>query len=157
VAKEKIPEQIQNSLTPEEAIEHSFQLLHTRVYATDKRLLELRGRTVNDYGYATITGIGYATKRYWITLIAGIICIAISMLFKPNISDTIFWGGIGFGGLMIATGLFVKPEWLEMTVVGLPKPVIYQGPRDKLDSLLQVVRAKQPSAHPTTDMDSETG
>ena len=154
MVKEKIPEQIQNSLSNEEVIEHSFRLLRTRVYATDRRLLELRGRMVSDYDYARISGIGYTTKRYWITLIAGIICIGISFIFKPNISDTLFWVGIGFGGLMIATGLFIKPEWLEITVIGLPKPVIFQGPRDRLDSLLQVVRGKQPSAQPDTDMDS---
>ncbi len=153
--KEKIPGQIQNSLSTEEVVEHSFRLLRTRVYATNRRLLELRGKTVSDYDYSTIAAIGYATKRYWITLIAGIVCIGISFLFKPNISDILFWGGIGFGGLMVATGLIIKPEWLEITVIGLPKPVIFQGPRDKLDSLLQVVRGKQLSTQSATDMDSD--
>ena len=155
MVKEKIPEQIQNLLTPEEVIEHSFRLIRARVYVTNRRLLELRGRTVSDFDYEHISSIGYATKRYWITLIAGIICIAVSLLFKSDISDTLFWGGIGFGGLMIATGLFIKPEWLEITVIGLPKPVILQGPRDRLDSLLQVVKAKQPSPQSATTIDSD--
>jgi hypothetical protein len=157
VNKAGMPEQIQDLLTPDEVMEHIFHLWRTRVYATNKRLLEVKGRTVRDYDYAHISSIAYSSKRYWITLIAGIICIAISIYFKPTINDTLFWIGIGIGSLMIAVGLFVKPEWVEVIVVGLPKPVIYQGSRDQLDSLIQIVRGKQLSEQPAAAMDSQTG
>jgi hypothetical protein len=156
VTEKNIPEKIRNTLTQEEVIEHSFRLVRTRVYITNKRLFELKWGTVRDYDYSNISGITYATKRYWITLIAGLICIGISILFKPEISDMLFWTGIGLGGLMAATGLLVKPEWLEITVIGLSKPVIFQGPRGRLDSIMEIIRAKQPSAQSVATIDPES-
>jgi hypothetical protein len=142
--KKNLPKQIQRILTTDETIEKSFDLKEGhRVYATNKRLLDLVRRRVQDYDYAHISSIAYTSKRYWWLIALGIVVIIAGVYFGNIFEEIIVWASAGMGCLLIILGMFVKSEWVEVNVVGVNKHVKYKGKRDALDSLLQVVREKR--------------
>ncbi|MFC2035264.1 hypothetical protein ACFLUJ_03965 [Chloroflexota bacterium] len=144
ISDKKLPKRIRNILTEDENIERSYDLRGCKVYVTNKRLLELRGRTVVDYNYSHISSIKHTSKRHWWVIIFGIVIIAAGVFTALNIDsgDYIMLGLILVGLLLLVIGVIVRPEWVIVNVVGLD-PVKYKGSKDKLDSLLQVVRAQK--------------
>ncbi len=141
---------IQAILTKDENIEKDFNLKGCHVYATNKRLVELRGRTIRDYDYAHISSIAYTPKRYWRLIVFGLIIMIAGIYFGSNIDDVIIWASVGAGFLFIILGVFKKTERVEVNVVGVPEPVRYKGERVVLDSLLHIVRQKR-LTEPVTD------
>ncbi len=73
MTSKKLPKQLKSILTDDETVERSFDLTGCRVYATDKRLVELAGRTIRDYDYSHISSIAYSSKRYWWLIVFGMI------------------------------------------------------------------------------------
>ena len=144
MSNKKLPKQIRNILTEDETIEKSFHLKGRKVYATNKRLLDLAGRTVMDYDYTHISSIGYTSKRYWGLIILGIIIMAVGIFAGFNLDVTEIIIGSVLGGLIfIIIGSIAKSESVMVYVVGVDDPVTYKGSNDKLDSLLQIVREKR--------------
>lgn len=144
----KLPKQLESILTDDERVEKTFTLRGCRVYATSKRLVELAGRTIRDYDYTHISSIAYSSKRYWWLIAIGVIIMIAGFSFGGG--DIIAWASAGIGLLVIILGIFMKSEWVEVNVVGVPNPVKYKGSRVTLDSLLQIVRQKRLGEH-TTD------
>ncbi|MBU2534776.1 MAG: SHOCT domain-containing protein [Chloroflexota bacterium] len=133
---------IDNILTDGETIEAIYNLNY-EVYATNKRLLERSGRTIRDYDYSHISSISYSSKRYYWLLVLGVI-IFIAGLWISNEMNTkeIAYGAFGVSLIFILIGIFHKPEWVELNVIGLNRLVKYTGNRESLDSLLHFVRQK---------------
>ena len=143
MSNKKLPKQIRNILTKDETIEKSFHLKGRKVYATNKRLLDLAGRTVIDYDYAHISSIGYTSKRYWWLIILGIIIMVVGVFAGFNVDVTEIIIGSVLGGLVFIIIGAIAKESVTVTVVGVDDPVTYKGSKDKLDSLLQIVRTKR--------------
>lgn len=144
MSNKKLPKQIRNILTEYETIEKSFHLKGRRVYATNKRLLDLAGRTVIDYDYAHIASVRYTSKRYRRLIILGIIIMVVGVFAGFNVDVTEIIIGSVLGGLVfIIIGAIAKSESVMVKVVGVDDPVTYKGSTDELDSLLQIVRTKR--------------
>jgi len=144
MSNKKLPKQIRNILTEDETIEKSFDLRGRRVYATNKRLLDLAGRTVMDYDYSHISSIGYTSKRYRQWIVVGIIVMAVGIFAGLNMDvEVIIWGSVIGGLVFIIIGAVAKSESVVVNVVGVDDPVTYKGSKDELDSLLQIVRTKR--------------
>jgi len=128
-AKSKdVPRQIRNILARNELVEKDFRVKGHRLYATSRRLLELKGHTIRDFDYAHISSVAYTSKRY-------------------------FWL---IGVVFIIIGALVKEEFVETNVVGVPDPIKYEGSRQTLHSLLQLIKEKQaaePAAGPKETKD----
>jgi len=132
------PQQIQNTLTRDEVVEKAFGLKGCLVYATGKRLLVLKGRTIRDYDYVHISSVAYSSKRYWWLIAVGVILIIVGVLFRPLM---VILGGIGL--VLAICGAVLKSEWVEVNVVGVSEVPKFKGPRQRLDSLLQIIREKR--------------
>jgi len=144
--KQGIPKQIQNILTEDEIIEKRFNLKGCQVYSTNNRLLVLEGRTIRDFDYAHISSIAYSSRRYWWLIGFGIIFIIAGVYIRQIVGVEIaaIAGGL-IGLILIIAGAVSKSEWIEANVVGVTKPRTFKGSRDNLDSLLQIIRQKQPA------------
>lgn len=147
--KRKIPKQVEVILTEDETIEKSFDLNGCHLYATDKRLLELKGRTVRDYDYAHIASIAYTSKRYQSLIVLGIIFL-IAGISAAVAGAPALLALAGIGLILVIAGIIKKSEWVEVSVVGVANPAKYEGSREALDSLLQIVRQKR-LAVPTSE------
>lgn len=134
---------IDKFLTDGETVE-KFYKLNKAVYATNKRLLERSGRKIRDYDYNHISSISYESKRYYPLIVLGVI-IAIAGIWISNEMEIeeITYGAIGVSLILILIGIFLKREWVKLTVIGLKEPVKYEGDRNDLDSLLHFVRQKR--------------
>jgi len=150
--KQKIPKQVEGILDEDETIEESFDLKGCHVYATDRRLLMKRGRTVRDFDYAHISSVAYSSKHYWGRVIPGILlCVIGGWLLGTLLSTGIGNAGIGFatiialitGSVLILSGLTGKSEWVEINVAGVASPIKFAGSRQDLDSLLHIIRQKR--------------
>lgn len=142
-AKSKdVPRQIQNILARDELVEKDFHVKGRRVYATDRRLLELEGKRIRDFDYAHISSVEYSSRHEWGMLVFGIILfivgIVLSWIFAPA---GIALGLIGL--ILIIVGARRRSERIEANVVGVSDPIKYEGSRQTLDSLLQLIRQKQ--------------
>ena len=148
---------IEGILTEDETIEKSFDLEGCQVYATDKRLLMLEGRTIRDFDYTHISSVAYSSKRYWWLILVGIANAAILMF----LADTFGFGDVGMvvgaivGLIFIITGILAKSEWVEANVVGIPKPIKYKGERQDLDSLLKIIRQKRATEHTASQKETK--
>lgn len=151
----KIHKKIQSVLTTDETIEATFKLKGCEICATDKRLLELAGRTIRDYDYTHISSIAHTSKRYWRLIILGIILMIagyfagslLSLLVESEEGAAISISSLVVGLILIIIGAIKKSEWVEINVVGVSNPIKYKGSRDALDSLLQIVRQKRLAEH----------
>jgi len=146
---------IEGILTKDETIEKSFELKGYQVYATNKRLLRLEGRTVRDFDYNHISSVEYSSKRYWGLIIVGVIIWIIGIPLGGWIDNLLIWlfGIMGF--LVIIIGIFLKSEWVETNVVGVKEPIKYPGQRDELDSLLKIIREKRAVDHTVSQKESK--
>lgn len=149
----KLPKQIQNILIEDEVIKKSFDLKGCQVYATEKRLLVIEGRTVRDFDYAHIPSIAYSSKgrRGLVAFGTVLLIIAFSLPFVRYV-------GVHSGpwemailivpGLtLIVAGIILKSERVEINVVGISSPIKFRGSRQDLDSLLQIIRQKRMVRH----------
>jgi hypothetical protein len=139
MAKQAIPNNILNRLTENETVEKKFHLKGCKVYATDKRLLRTEGRTIRDFDYAHISSIAYSSKRYWWLIVVGIVLMIIGVFVGGEARIAL----IIIGLILIIAGAVAKSEWVEANVVGVPNPVKFEGSRQELDSLLQVIRQRR--------------
>jgi len=139
MAKQAIPNNVLNRLTENETVERSFHLKGCKVYATDKRLLRTEGRTVRDFDYAHISSIAYTSKRYWWLIVVGIVLMIIGAFVGSEARIALIIVGL----ILIIAGATAKSEWVEANVVGLPTPARFEGSRQELDSLLQIIRQRR--------------
>jgi hypothetical protein len=139
MANQAIPKNIRSLLTENETIEKRFDLKGCKLYATDKRLLRTEGRSITDFDYAHISSIMYSSKRYWWLIVPGIVLMIIGAFVGSYAGIAL----IIIGFIFIIAGAIAKSEWVEANVVGVPKPVKFEGSRQDLDSLLQIVRQKR--------------
>ena len=152
-AKSKdVPRQIQNILARDELVEKDFHVKGRRLYATDRRLLELEERTIRDFDYAHISSVAYTPKRYLWLIGVGVALIILGAALRSLLDfEPFLWSFLVVGVVLIIIGALVKKEFVVAYVVGVPDPIEYEGSRQTLDSLLQLIRAKQlagPAAGP---------
>ena len=135
-----VPRQIQNILTSDELVERDFHVKGRRLYATNRRLLELKGRSIRDFDYAHISSVAYTSKRYLWLIVIGIALIIIGVVLD---SESLLWVCLVIGFILIIIGALAKDEFVEANVVGVPNSIKYEGSRQTLHSLLQLIREKQ--------------
>lgn len=160
-AKSKdVPRQIRNILARNELVEKDFRVKGRRLYATSRRLLELKGHTIRDFDYAHISSVAYTSKRYFWLIGVGVALIILGAVLNSLLDfEPFLWSFLVIGVVFIIIGALVKKEFVEAYVVGVPGLIKYEGSRQTLDSLLQLIRQKQaaePAAGPkeTKDIDS---
>ena len=148
---------IESILTKDETIEKSFDLEGCQVYATDKRLLMLEGRTVRDFDYTHISSVTYSSKRYWGYIIVGILITVIGMFAGEMLGDIneARIAGAVIGLILIIIGIIAKSEWVVANVVGVRKPIKYKGSKQDLDSLLKIIRQKRDAEHTASQKETE--
>ena len=137
-------ERLQQILVDNETVENTFSLKGVELYATNQRLITIQGRTIRDFDYAHISSVAYSSKRYWGLIVGGIL-IAVFGVAGGQFLDTveIAIGSLGVGLVLIIIGALVKPEWVEVNVVGLSDPIKFSGSKKDLDSLLHTMRQKR--------------
>lgn len=144
----------QNILAEGETIEESFDLGGYQLYATDRRLIEVKRQTIRDFDYAHISSIGYSSKRYRWLIIIGVLIGAAGMAAGDFLGDEARIAGAIVGVILIIIGVVAKSENIEVTVLGLSQSPKYKGSRKDLDSLLRIIRQKR-IAHATTSSDKQ--
>jgi len=160
-AKSKnVPRQIQNILAKDELVEKDFRVKGCRLYATSRRLLELKGRTIRDFAYAHISSVAYTSKRYLWLIGVGVALIILGAALRSLLDfEPFLWSFLVIGVVFIIIGALVREEFVEANIVGAPDPIKYEGSRQTLHSLMQLIGEKQaaePAAGPkeTKDIDS---
>jgi len=123
----QIPQQIQDVLTRDEIIEKSFRLQGCRLYATSKRLLELKGRDIRDFDYGHISSVAFSSKRNWGMLVFGITLVVLGVIISNFLSTELAIGLVVVGVILIIVGAVSKSEWLEVNVVGVSEPHKFEG------------------------------
>lgn len=146
----RITKQLENVLTEDEEIEKIFPLTGCNVVATNKRLIELKENTTTDYDYAHISSIEYSSKNYRWMIVPGIIFLIAAFYFRLEIRWLWYLLSVT-GGLLIVGGIWYKPEWVKIYVVGVPDPVKYEGSRENLELLFNIVRKKHFAGKKETD------
>ena len=136
----KVPRQVKNILVEDEAVEHQFDLKGQELYATSKRLIVVKGRSIRDFDYAHISSVAYDSKRYRWLIILGIVIAIIGMSIGEGVAIA---AGAIIGFILILIGIMAKSEHVELSIVGVPQPEKFEGERDDLDSLLQLVRQRR--------------
>ncbi|HEY4711497.1 MAG TPA: SHOCT domain-containing protein [Dehalococcoidia bacterium] len=155
-----IPKQIRNILARGEIVEKDFNVEGCRLYATDRRLLEVKGQSIRDFDYAHISSVTYTLKRYLWLIGVGIALIILGAVLDSRLDfELSLWVFLVIGLILIIIGALFKEEFVKAIVVGVSDPVKYKGQRQTLHSLLQLIRQKQ-AAEPeakekeTKDIDS---
>jgi len=150
---------IEGILTKDETIEKSFDLKDCQVYATDKRLLRLEGRTVRDFDYTHISSVEYSSKRYWGLIIVGVIIGVIGFFAGDMIGDVneLKIASAIIGIILIIIGFIAKSEWVEANVVGVRDPQKFKGSRQDLDSLLKIIREKRANENTASQKETKGG
>ena len=140
----KKSERLQQILVGNETVENTFSLKGVELYATNRRLITIQGRTIRDFDYNHISSVAYSSKRYWALIIFGILLVAIGVAVGLLLDAMeVMMGFLGVGLILMIIGVILKPEWVEVNVVGLPEPVKFGGSKQDLDSLLQIIRQKR--------------
>lgn len=139
-----VPQQIRKILVEDETVEKEFRVEEYRLYATDRRLIEVKGRRIRDFGYAHISSITYVLQRYLWLIGVGIVLIIFGVALDNWLGKTEFlWVFLVIGLIIVIIGAVFKEEFIEANVVGVPKPAKYKGQRQTLHLLLQLIRQKQ--------------
>lgn len=142
--------EVKRYLIENESIEKTFRLSDCIVYATNRRLLVKRHRSIRDFSYDYISSIGYEYKRYFGYVFVGIVFIVIGWVFY-QFSETLSFltdlSGLFFllAIIFIVLGIIKKSEWLEIAVLGFSDPIRFEGERKDLDILIKIIREKQVS------------
>jgi len=140
----KKSERLQQVLVDNETVENTFSLKGVELYATNRRLVTIQGRTIRDYDYSHISSVAYSSKRYWALIVIGILLVALGVAIGLLLDAVaVMIGFLSVGLILIIIGVILKPEWIEINVVGLPESVRFRGSKKDLDSLLQIIRQKR--------------
>lgn len=153
---ERIPKDIEKYLVKDETIEKHFHLRKRfalrgdDLYASNKRLFIKQGDTLRDVSYEHIASIEFKQKRNWIAVALGallatiglqvILCGSIELIPFVNNSNAFILLAVGFILLLLG---FLRSQYIELTVVGLNKPIPLSGHKSVLDSLFRFVREKR--------------
>jgi len=139
-----VPQQIRNILARDELVEKDFRVKGRRLYATSRRLLELKGHTIRDFDYAHISSVAYTSKRYLWLIGVGIALIILGAVLRSLLDfEPFLWSFLVIGVVFIIIGALVREEFVEANVVGVPDPIKYEGSRQTLHSLMQLIGEKQ--------------
>ena len=148
--RKKVPRRIQNILARDELVEKDFQVKGCRLYATGRRLLELKDSTIRDFTYAHISSFAYTSKHYlWLIGVGIALSILGAALYDLLDFEPFLWIFLVIGFVLIIFGALLREEFVEVNVVGVPDPIRYEGPRQTLQSLVQLIGEKQ-AAEPAT-------
>ena len=142
----EIPDNVENILTDDEEIEETYYLQECEVYATNKRLIERRKRRIRDFDYNHVSSISYESKRYWWLLLLGVLVVVVGIWLRESTDNMLFWWIVIIGLAFAIGAVFVRTEWVEISVVGLHSPICYRGDKEELNSLLYIVRQNKTSA-----------
>ena len=143
-----VPERLTHYLVEGETVEDSFKVKGGMVYATNRRLFDLRDRIMTDVDYDHISSLQFRKEKADLRLLsAGILIVASSFMLSElgDLAIFIFLLGlpIAIVGAVLALG---RPEELIAYVVGREskengiKP--YRGDRQQLDLLFKTIREK---------------
>jgi len=115
-----------------------------RLYATGRRLLELKNSTIRDFAYAHISSFAYTSKHYlWLIGVGIALSILGAALYDLLDFEPFLWIFLVIGFVLIIFGALLREEFVEVNVVGVPDPIRYEGPRQTLQSLVQLIGEKQ--------------
>jgi len=144
MADKDIPKQIRNILAKDEIVDRKFNVEEYRLYATDRRLIQLKDRNIRDFDYAHISSVTYTLKRYlWLLAIGIPLIILGAVLYSLPDWGLFAWFLIIIGLVLIIVGAVHKEEFIEANIVGVSKPTKYKGQRQTLHALLRLIREKQ--------------
>lgn len=144
VAEKDVPQQIRNILAKGEVVERKFNVEEYRLYATDRRLIQVKDRNIRDFDYAHISSVAYTLKRYlWLIGIGIPLIILGAVLYSLPVWGLFAWFLIIIGLILIIVGAVHKEEFIEANIVGVSKLTKYKGQRQTLHALLQLIRQKQ--------------
>ncbi len=142
---ERAPPDIEKYLLEDEVVERSFKLEDYTVYATNYRLFVKIGRRIQDFRYTHISSVGYEVERYYRYIGYGILCLffgwLLNHIFKIDGTLTGISGLIGV--ILILVGIFGRTEYIEVVVLGLPRPLRLRGSRHELDSLMKIIMERR--------------
>lgn len=153
-----VPSEIKKYLVQDETIEKFFFLRNRfafrgdDLYASNKRLFIKKGDTLRDISYEHISSIEFKQKRNWIAIALGALLATIglqvilcgSIEWIPFVNDSNAYILLAVGFIFILLG-FLRSQYIELTVVGFPKPYPLSGHRTVLDSLFKFIRERKPS------------
>ena len=115
-----------------------------QLYATNRRLLELKGHTVRDFAYAHISSVAYTSRRYLWLIVIGIALIIMGAALRSLLDfGRVLWIFLVIGVVFIIIGALVREEFVEANIVGAPESIRYEGSRQTLHSLMQLIGEKQ--------------
>lgn len=144
MADKDIPKQIRNILAKDEIVERKFKVDEYRLYATDRRLIQVKDQNIRDFDFAHISSVTYTLKRYlWLIGIGIPLIILGAVLYSLPTWGLFAWFLIIIGLILIIVGAVHKEEFLEANIVGVSKLTKYKGQRQTLHALLRLIREKQ--------------
>ena len=150
--RKKVPRRIQNILAKDELVEKDFHVKGCRLYATGRRLLELKDSTIRDFAYAHISSFAYTSKHHlWLIGVGIALSILGAALHDLLGFEPLLWIFLVIGFVLIIAGALLREEFVEVNVVGVPDRIRYEGPRQTLQSLVRLIGEKQaaePAAKP---------
>lgn len=141
--EETIPKKIRKLLTEDETVKKSFDLHNCEVYATDKRLFRVEGRSIRDFDYTHVSSVEYISKRHWGWVAFGIVLLIVGAVVGSFTSGEVKTALVIIGLIIMFIGAISKSERVEANVVGVSQPVKFSGSRQDLDSLLRIIREKR--------------
>ena len=143
---------IEDYLIEGENLENKFDLENEYgssidVYVSNKRLFVKEGNNIRDVNYDHISSIQFGNENYFWALVLGGISLLMTIGLYTEIAR-IITGEIVLVLIIVEISLIIigitqKSEFLEITIIGLSKPLIFTGNMTGLDSLFRTVRKKR--------------
>jgi len=140
---DKFPSTIELTLARDEKVLNSFKLsFNSEVYLTNRKLLVKKGEDTQSIHYGDITSVHYKQAvSSWPALIAGALSLALGMIESSAL--LYFLAGLSFLLLIVIEVLPLKR--LEITILGVKKPIKIEGEKKVLESLMKMIEEKRAS------------
>lgn len=143
-----IPERLTHYLVEGETVEDSFKVKGGMVYATNRRLFDLRGKQLTDVDYDHISSLQFRKEKRDLILLAAGILIVVASFLLTELEDITMYIFV-FGLTTVIAGIIIalrRPEELVVYVVGRESKEkelrSFQGDRKHLDLLFKTIREK---------------
>lgn len=156
----EIPKMVEDQLAKGELVERRFKLnsvfwSNADVYATPNRLIVKRGKKIEIIDNNQIANITLVHKRY---LLAGFICLIITLMLgflgfyfalgaaiasSSNIVPSMLFVFLACATFALAVLAFMGFKYIEINLIGQPKPYSLYGIQPELESISQYIKDSQ--------------